>query len=132
MLTWRFLAFEDPIDDIFHRTHAIRVLDVGNASVRMDHPPSQLCHLNECEPHAIMHAWAKIEEASLADLVKCYKLLKDKEDDGLAEGKVKGLLAYLIQLEREDSNIVEVRAEDVVDGEFEDVTDAVDPDLPKL
>lgn len=44
----------------------------------------------------------KIEEASLKDLVLCYKVLKDKEL--VVEGKpseIKGLVSYLVHLEKE-------------------------------
>lgn len=75
----------------------------------------------------------KIEEAPLDVLVRAYKILKDKEL--VVEGKpsdIKGLVGYLVQLEKEEAAIDAV--EDVVDAEVElrpsDVTDK--EFLPKL
>ena len=47
----------------------------------------------------------RISEASLRDLVLAFKILKDKEQ--VMEGKpsdIKGLVGYLIELERQESN----------------------------
>ena len=66
----------------------------------------------------------KIEEASLKDLVLCYKVLKDKEL--VTEGKpseIKGLVSYLVHLEREQiaaENTVEVIPESFNDVDFEE------------
>ena len=57
----------------------------------------------------------KIEEASLKDLVLCYKVLKDKEltVDG-KPSEIKGLVSYLIHIEKVQlaiENTVEVKQE---------------------
>lgn len=61
----------------------------------------------------------KIEEAPLRDLVQAYKILKDKEL--VVEGKpsdIKGLVGYLIQLEREEAAL---NAEEVIPAEYEEL-----------
>ena len=75
----------------------------------------------------------KIEEASLRDLVTSYKILKDKElvDTGKATD-VKGIMHYLIQMEKEEAAL---EAEVLSDGEeIDDVASREDlseyiPDL---
>jgi len=77
----------------------------------------------------------KIEDAPLRDLVQCYKILKDKEQ--VIEGKptdIKGLVAFLVELEREEAAL---EAEEVIPAEFEEVgkvtRDLVDSDyVPEL
>jgi len=62
----------------------------------------------------------KIEEAPLGELVKAYKILKDKEL--VVEGKpsdIKGLVGFLIELEKEEAAL---NAEVVTDVEHEEVT----------
>jgi hypothetical protein len=46
----------------------------------------------------------KIEEASLKDLVLSFKILKDKETEieNPETGEIKGLVAYLIELEKRE------------------------------
>jgi len=76
----------------------------------------------------------KIDSAPLRDLVLAFKVLKDKELN--LEGKpsdIKGLVAYLIELEKEDMAL----KEPVEDAEFEEVKETAkqvtDPDyLPNL
>ena len=61
----------------------------------------------------------KIEEAGLRDLVMSYKILKDKEQ--VMEGKpseIKGLVAHLIHLEKEEAS---VENGEVEDAEFEEI-----------
>ena len=72
----------------------------------------------------------KIESAPLRDLVVAFKILKDKE---LAlDGKpsdIKGLVAYLIELEKEDLALNKpVDITGAEDAEFEEVKDVTDPD----
>ena len=76
----------------------------------------------------------KIADAPLRDLVVAFKILKDKE---LAiEGKpseIKGLVAYLIELEKEEAAL----AEPIPDAEFEEVEkvarEVTDPDyIPEV
>lgn len=58
----------------------------------------------------------KINEAPLRDLVLAFKVLKDKELT--LEGKpseIKGLLGYLIQLEKEDAALARPTAGQVID-----------------
>lgn len=58
----------------------------------------------------------KIDEAPLRDLAAAYKILKDKEH--VIEGKpsdIKGLVSYLIQLEKEES----ASETEIEDAEFE-------------
>lgn len=76
----------------------------------------------------------KIEEASLRDLVQAYRILKDKEL--VSEGKpneIKGLVGYLMHLEKEDAisrgekviDVVEKKLstedQDAVEAIFEEV-----------
>lgn len=75
----------------------------------------------------------KINEAPLRDLVIAFKVLKDKELN--LDGKpsdIKGLVAYLIELEKEDLALAKpVDAVDAVDAEHEEVRDEkeiTDPD----
>jgi hypothetical protein len=61
----------------------------------------------------------KIAEAKLRDLIEGVKALKTVEH--MIEGKpteIRGLVAYLVQLEREDS---EKKNEDAQDAEYEDL-----------
>lgn len=76
----------------------------------------------------------KIQEAPLDVLVRAYKILKDKEL--VVEGKptdIKGLVGYLVQLEKEEAALV-AEDSDVVDVEVEGVShDIADEEyLPKL
>ena len=69
----------------------------------------------------------KIAEAPLRDLVVAYKILKDREL--VIEGKpteIKGLLGYLVQLEKEDA-----ACQSPVDVDFEEAKDE-ESDLPNL
>ena len=80
---------------------------------------------------------AKINEAPLRDLVVCFKILKDKEL--VLDGKpsdIKGLVAYLIELEKEDAALAKP-VENNEDAEFEEVDkvakEITDPDyMPEL
>lgn len=76
----------------------------------------------------------KINDASLRDLVLAFKVLKDKEL--VLEGKpseIKGLIAYLIEIEKEEAALTEpVSVEDLEKME-EAAKDITDPDyLPVL
>ena len=78
----------------------------------------------------------KINEAPLRDLVVCFKILKDKELT--LDGKpsdIKGLVAYLIELEKEDAALA--KPVDAVDADFTEVEELAkeitDPDyVPDL
>lgn len=75
----------------------------------------------------------KIEEASLKDLISAFKILKEKEH--LIEGKpseIKGLVAYLVEIEREKMAAMKqprFSEGDVQDGEFIKEEDEELPDL---
>ncbi|MHA2265949.1 MAG: hypothetical protein ACXAEN_26445 [Candidatus Thorarchaeota archaeon] len=76
----------------------------------------------------------KIQEAPLDVLVRAYKILKDKEL--VVEGKpsdIKGLVGYLVQLEKEEAAL-NMEDTDVVDVEVEGIShDIADEEyLPKL
>ena len=71
----------------------------------------------------------KINEAPLRDLVVAFKILKDKEL--VLEGKpsdIKGLVAYLIEMEKEEAAL----GEPIQDADFEEVKkvtkEITDPD----
>ncbi len=67
----------------------------------------------------------KIEEASLRDLISSYKILKDKEQ--VIEGRpteIKGLVAHLIQLEKQEQ-----AGEKEVEGETGEVEEQDDPSI---
>lgn len=71
----------------------------------------------------------KIEEAPLRDLVFAYKVLKDKEL--VVTGKpteLKGMMHYLIELEKQDAALTTPPEADIEDADYEEV----DSDLPKL
>ena len=76
----------------------------------------------------------KIQGASLHELVAAFKILKDKEL--VIEGKpseIKGLVAYLIEMEKQEAALVEpVNAEDI--EEVEEISrEITDPDyVPNL
>jgi len=60
----------------------------------------------------------KIEDASLRDLVASYKILKDKEL--VVEGKpseIKGLVAHLIHLEKQDAALDDTDIIEIQEGE---------------
>lgn len=65
----------------------------------------------------------KIEDASLRDLVMSYKILKDKEQ--VIEGKpseIKGLVAHLVYLEKQESVVAKHKETDFEEAEFTDET----------
>ena len=71
----------------------------------------------------------KINDAPLRDLVVAFKILKDKEL--VIEGKptdIKGLVAYLIELEKEEAALDKPIGVDAEDAEFEEVKEITDPD----
>ena len=78
----------------------------------------------------------KINDAPLRDLVVCFKILKDKEL--VLDGKpsdIKGLVAYLIELEKQDAALA--KPVDAVDADFTEVgelaKEITDPDyVPDL
>ena len=75
----------------------------------------------------------KIEEASLKDLVLCYKVLKDKElvTDG-KPSEIKGLVSYLVHLEKEQiaaEQCVNVTPEKYDDAEFSEDLEEAMPNL---
>ena len=82
----------------------------------------------------------KIAEAPLKDLVVAFKILKEKEH--LIEGKpseIKGLVAHLVELEKQQIALKKAPKEDVIDGTFEEVEsedldeeDDSEDDLPNL
>jgi len=69
----------------------------------------------------------KINEAPLRDLVVAFKILKDKEL--VLEGKpsdIKGLVSYLIEMEKEEAALakpIDADFEDVTEGEVKEITD---------
>ena len=71
----------------------------------------------------------KIEVAPLRDLVFCYKILKDKElvDVGKPTD-IKGIMHYLIQIEKEEMAGKEP-PENIEDGEFEEIPEEEREDL---
>lgn len=77
----------------------------------------------------------KIAEASLRDLVMAFKILKDHELT--LEGKpkeLKGLIGYLMQIEREEAALVVQPEDKAVDAEFVDIgtTEGTGEYIPKL
>jgi len=47
---------------------------------------------------------AKIADSTMLELVRAFKILYDAETEGPEGGKVKGLVAYLLQIEKEEVN----------------------------
>jgi DNA-binding Lrp family transcriptional regulator len=47
---------------------------------------------------------AKINAASMLDLVRAFKILHDAETETKENGKVRGLVAYLLQIEKEEAS----------------------------
>lgn len=75
----------------------------------------------------------KIAEAPLKDLVVAYKILKDHELT--IEGKpneIKGLVSYLIQLEKEEANLVQAPSPNPGDSTTGPVIDIPSITLPTL
>lgn len=76
----------------------------------------------------------KIEGANLRDLIIAFKILKDKELT--IEGKpseIKGLVAYLIELEKEEAALETPIDAEVLDEAEKVVKEITDPDyLPEL
>ena len=84
----------------------------------------QSLHLTELQAR-ILEAITpeKIEEAPLRDLVTAFKILKDREL--LVDGKpteLKGLVGYLVHLEKEDAAL---KGEEYTEADFEEVTAVV-------
>ena len=76
----------------------------------------------------------KIAEAPLRDLVLCFKILKDKEL--ILEGKpseIRGLVGYLVELERKEM-AAEEPPDESVEVEFEEVKENIfeSDDVPAL
>lgn len=88
----------------------------------------------------------KIAAAPLKDLCAAYKILADKEGDltGEGEGKMKGLLSYLLRLEEQDlssltegadeAEVIELFALPSCEGDSDAADDSTGDDepLPKL
>lgn len=95
----------------------------------------QSLHLTELQARILEAVTPdKIEEASLKDLVLCYKVLKDKEliSDG-KPSEIKGLVSYLIHMERESASC-EVQQSQILDhGDQSTYNDAgLEDDLERL
>ena len=72
----------------------------------------------------------KINEASLSELVAAFKILKDKELT--LEGKpsdIKGLVGYLIQIEKEETGVSTPTS---IEAEFTETQDEDEERLPRL
>ena len=77
----------------------------------------------------------KIAEASLRDLVMAFKILKDHELT--IEGKpkeLKGLIGYLMQIEREEAALIVQPEDKAIDAEFVDTGSSEETGeyIPKL
>lgn len=75
----------------------------------------------------------KIEQAPLRDLVVAFKILKDKElvTDG-KPSEIKGLVSYLIKMEKEQLALSQAE-EVIVEGEVEETSSIEDEDyIPQL
>lgn len=100
--------------------------------VLLEYRTVQGLHLTELQARILEAITpAKIENAPLKDLCQAYKILAGHEGElDLESGKVKGLLQYLIQLERDD---MERRLEGATVIEAEAIEVVTDQDkLPKL
>ncbi len=73
----------------------------------------------------------KIEDASLKDLVLCYKILKDKELVVTGRpSEIKGLVAHLIHIEQEEAAMTNRKLiDDFQDAEFEEEAGEKIPEL---
>lgn len=120
------------------QTISRRIADIqANQSILLQYRQLQSLQLTELQARVLEAITpGKIEEAPLRDLVLAFKILKDKELT--IEGKpsdIKGLVAYLIELEKEEAALKEPLAIDPGDfeeGEFEEV-DITNPNyVPKL
>jgi predicted transcriptional regulator len=75
----------------------------------------------------------KIQEAPLRDLVLAFKVLKDKETEETSSGKLKGLVGYLIQLEKEELGLATTPQPAVIEAPEEYIEDiSNDSWLPDL
>jgi len=114
---------------ISRQTLSKRIADIQSKhGILMQYRSIQSLQLTELQARCLEAITPeKINEASLKDLVLAFKILKDKELN--IEGKpseIKGLVAYLIALEKEEAALeTPVSEEDlkVVEGVTKDITD---------
>lgn len=115
-------------------TIAKRIQEIQNEhSVLLQYRAIQSLELTKLQAKCLMAITDdKINEASLSDLVGAFKILKDKELT--LEGKpsdIKGLVGYLIQIEKEEMGVETPVAIDAEYTERPSNGDG-DNDLPRL
>jgi hypothetical protein len=101
-------------------TLATRIADLqGKQGLLLKYRTLQSLQLTELQVRVLEAITPeKIDEAPLKDLVGAYKILKDREL--VIDGKpteIKGLVAYLVEMERQQLAGDKVEAIDVVDAE---------------
>lgn len=120
--------------DVSARTIQNRIAEIQNKQgILLKYRALQSLQLTELQVKILEQITPeKIEEAPLRDLVLAYKILKDKEFN--IEGKpteIKGLVGWLVQLEKEEAALRE--KEDYEDVDFQEVKSVYDdgyiPDL---
>ena len=123
--------------DVSVPTLAKRITDIqSKQGILMKYRALQSLQLTEIQARVLEAITAeKIEDAPLRDLVVAYKILKDKEL--VVEGKpsdIKGLVGFLVALEKEEAALNSPEAVDAEVEEMENVTrDLADSDyVPEL
>ena len=118
-------------------TLAKRITDIqSKQGILMKYRSLQSLQLTEIQARVIEAITPeKIEDAPLRDLVVAYKILKDKEL--VVEGKpsdIKGLVGFLVALEKEEAALNSPEAVDAEFEEMENITrDLADSDyIPEL
>lgn len=118
-------------------TLAKRITDIqSKQGILMKYRSLQSLQLTEIQARVLEAITPeKIEDAPLRDLVVAYKILKDKEL--VVEGKpsdIKGLVGFLIALEKEEAALNSPEAVDAEFEEMENITrDLADSDyIPEL
>ena len=117
------------------QTIAARVVEIQEEhSVLLQYRAIQSLELTKLQAKVLMAITdEKINDASLSELVNAFKILKDKELT--LEGKpsdIKGLVTYLIALEKEEAGVENPASSKVIEAEITEIKTEVGSDLPNL
>ena len=117
------------------QTIAARVVEIQSEhAVLLQYRAIQSLELTKLQAKVLMAITdEKINEASLSELVNAFKILKDKEL--VLEGKpsdIKGLVGYLIALEKEEAGIQNPASARILEAEFTETKTGGGSDLPNL
>jgi hypothetical protein len=121
--------------DASPQTIAARVVEIQEEhGVLLQYRAIQSLELTKLQAKVLMAITdEKINDASLSELVNAFKILKDKELT--LEGKpsdIKGLVGYLIQLEKEEAGVNTPDSAKVIEAEVTETKTEVGDQLPNL